>query len=87
MKRKYAGSLVQVLSFLTKYDEKKTHNMSSLILDPKYKSLRLICSFIGHEQGLAIVEEYDRRSLFPMFSKFYHHWHPLLGGEIGFLIE
>ncbi len=87
MKRKYVWSLIQVLSFLTKYDEKKTHNMLSLILDPKYKTLRLICSFIGHEQGVPIVEEYDRRSLFPMLLKFYHHLHPLLGGEISFLIE
>jgi hypothetical protein len=87
MKRKYVGSLIQVLFFLTKYDEKKTHNMLSLILDPKYKSLRLICYFIGHEQGVAIVEEYDRRSLFPMLLKIYHHLHPLLGGEISFLIE
>jgi len=87
MKRKYVGWLLQVLSFLTKYNEKKTHNMSSLILDPKYKSLKLIRSFIGHEQRVPIVEEHDRRSLFPMLLKFYHHLHSLLGSEICFLIE
>jgi hypothetical protein len=29
------------LSFLIKYDEKKTHKIITLILDPRFKSLRL----------------------------------------------
>jgi hypothetical protein len=28
------------LSFLTKYDERRTHSMLSLMLDPRFKSLR-----------------------------------------------
>jgi hypothetical protein len=28
------------LSFLTKYDERRIHNMLSLMLDPRFKSLR-----------------------------------------------
>jgi hypothetical protein len=31
--------------------------------------------FIGFEQGVAIVEEYDARSSHPMFLKCYHHLH------------
>jgi hypothetical protein len=73
--------------FFNKYDEKQTHNILTLILHPKYKSLILIWSFIGHEQGVAIVEEYDKRSLFRILLKFYHHFHRLLRGEISFLIE
>jgi hypothetical protein len=30
-------------------------------------------SFIGCEQGVNIVEEYDRRSLYPMLLKCYHY--------------
>jgi hypothetical protein len=44
------------LSFLTRYNEKKTHNMLALMLDPRFKNLRLIFSFIGHEHGVAIVK-------------------------------
>lgn len=29
------------LSFLTKYDERRIHNMLSLMLDPRFKRLRL----------------------------------------------
>jgi hypothetical protein len=33
------------LSFLTRYDEKRVHNMLTLMLDPIFKSLRLISFF------------------------------------------
>ncbi len=32
-------------------------------------------SFIGCEQGVTIVKEYDRKSLFFMFLKCHHHVH------------
>jgi hypothetical protein len=36
------------LSFLKKFDERKTHNMLILILlDPRFKSFHLVSSFIG----------------------------------------
>jgi hypothetical protein len=34
--------------------------MLCLMLDPRFKSLHLIFSFIGCEEGVNIVEEYDR---------------------------
>jgi hypothetical protein len=47
------------LSFLKGCDKKKAHNMIFLMLDPRYKSLHIVSSFVGREQGVAIVEEYD----------------------------
>lgn len=44
------------LFLLSKYDEKKGHNMLSLMLDLGFKSLKLIFSFIGHELKVAIIE-------------------------------
>jgi len=66
------------LSFLKIYDKKKGHNMISLMLDPRYKSLCIVSSFVGREQGVAFVEEYDRKSLYPMLVKFHEHLHPLV---------
>jgi len=40
-------------------------------------------SLIGHEQGKVIVEEYDKKSLFPMFLKCYYHLHPLVETKRG----
>ncbi len=40
-------------------------------------------SFIGCEQGDAIVEKYDQKHLFLMFLKCYYHLHPLIEYERG----
>jgi hypothetical protein len=62
------------LSFLRKYESTKTHNTYFLCY-VKFKSLCLII-FIGCKNGVTIVEEYDRRSLYdPMFIKCHHHLH------------
>jgi hypothetical protein len=48
------------------------------MLDSKYKSLCILFSFVGKEQGVAFVEEYDRKSLYPMLVKCHEHLHPLV---------
>ncbi len=48
------------------------------MLDPRFKTLCLVSSLIGHEQGKALVKEYDKKPLFPMFLKYYYHLHPLV---------
>jgi hypothetical protein len=39
------------------------------MLNPRFKSLHLIFSFIGYEEGLIIVKEYDKKSLYTMLLK------------------
>jgi hypothetical protein len=51
------------------------------MLDPRYKSLCIISSFVGREQGVVLVEEYDRKSLYPMLFKCHEHLHPLVRSE------
>jgi hypothetical protein len=51
--------------------------MLFLILDLRFKSLCLISSFVGQEEGVSVVDEYDRRILYPIFLKCYHHLHPM----------
>jgi len=41
--------------------------------------------FNGHEKGLNIIEEYDRRSLYLMLLKCYHYLHPMLELEIKYV--
>jgi hypothetical protein len=40
-------------------------------------------SLVGHEQGKAIVEEYDKKSLFSMLLMCHYHLHPLVEYERG----
>jgi hypothetical protein len=46
------------------------------MLDPRFKTFCLVSSLIGHEQDKEIVDEYDKKSLFPMLFKCYYHLHP-----------
>jgi hypothetical protein len=83
MKKQILGVLEFVLSILKKYDANKTHNMSSLMLNPGFESLcLLILSCIGHESVL-IVKEYDKRSLYPMFIKCHNHFNHVLITKVG----
>jgi hypothetical protein len=71
------------LSFLKKYEKNKTHIMFSLMLDHELKTLRLLSSFTGREQGKVIVEECDQKNVFPMLLKCYYHLYPLVESERG----
>jgi hypothetical protein len=77
IKREVCGILDGFLSFLKKYEANKTHNMLSLMLEPRFKSLRLVSSLIGQKQAISIVEEYDQQSLFPMLLRCYHILQPM----------
>jgi hypothetical protein len=46
--------------FIFKHEEKKPHNMLCLMLDPRFESLHLVFSSICCEEGVSIVEEYNR---------------------------
>ncbi len=69
IRRKVCGLLDPFLSILTKYKNKNTHNMIYLMLDHRFKNLHIISSFVGCEQGVNLVKEYDRKFLYPIFVK------------------
>jgi len=55
--------------------KEKTHYMLALMLDPRFNNLCLMFSFIGRDQGVAIVKQYDIMSLYLMFMKCYYQLH------------
>jgi hypothetical protein len=63
-------------------EESKAHNMLSLMLDPRFKNLKLISSLISQEQGIFIIQEYDMRSLFPMLLQCHQHLHLVVEFDI-----
>jgi hypothetical protein len=48
------------------------------MLDLRFKSFHLISSFVGWDESVSIVDEYDKRSLYPMLLMCYHHLHPII---------
>ncbi len=79
IKKKVCDVLELFLYFLRKYEKKKSCNM----LDLELKNLCLIFLFIGREEGVNIVEKYDRQSLYPMLLKFYHYLHSKAKSKVG----
>jgi hypothetical protein len=60
IKKKVCGVLQSFLYFFFKHEEKKPHNMLCLMLDPRFESLHLVFSSICSEEGVSIVEEYNK---------------------------
>ncbi len=58
--------------------------MTSFMFGPRYKSLCIIFSFVRREQGVTLVEEYDRKSLFLMLVKCHEDLHPLVRSKTNF---
>jgi hypothetical protein len=77
IRKEVCGVFYSFLSFLGNFEERKAHNMLSLMVDPRFKSFRLIYFFVGRKEGVSIVVEYDRRTLYPMLLRCYHHLHPM----------
>jgi hypothetical protein len=48
-KKEVVQDLDSFLSFLKKYEERKAHNMFSLMLDPRFKTFHLVSTFISCE--------------------------------------
>ncbi len=61
---------------------KKTHDMLSLMLDPRLKNLNLVSYFIAWKEVVFILKDYDKQCLFPMLLKWHHAFHPLFEFEI-----
>jgi hypothetical protein len=51
--------------------------MLALMLNRRFKSLCPVSSILGQEEGVSIMDECDKKTLYPMFLKYYHHLHPL----------
>lgn len=69
IRRQVWDILDEFLSFLMKCEEKKAHNMLSLMLDAIFKSFRLVFSFINQEQVVSMAENYDKLMFVSMSFK------------------
>ncbi len=58
--------------------------MFSLMLNPRFKGFHLVSFYVGREQRMFIVEEYDVKALYPMVLKCYQiYLHPMGESEFG----
>jgi hypothetical protein len=60
IKREICGVLNGVLFFFKKYEKNKALSILSFMLDPRFKSLRLVSFLIGQKHVISIMEKYDQ---------------------------
>jgi len=76
IKREFCNILDAFISFLKEFDEKKTHIMLALMLNMRYKILKIVSTFVGKELGVVIVEDYDKKVFFLMILKTHYFLYP-----------
>ncbi len=52
--------------------------MIFLMLNPRFKNLHIVSSFVGRKKNVNLVEEYDKKSLYLMLVKCHEHLHPFI---------
>ncbi len=55
-----------ILAITFFYNASKVHNMLALMLDPCFKSLNVVKTFIRKTKMIQIVVEYDNKILLPL---------------------
>ncbi len=54
------------------------HNILALMWDPKFKSMCLLCIYVGHENALVLIAAYDEQTLLPLLMEVYKSSMPLI---------
>lgn len=68
--------LVPFLSFETTYTLNKAHNMLTLMLDPHFKCLDVVKTFVGWEKVMEMVVEYDTKFKMLLLVATFHPQNP-----------
>ncbi len=70
MKHQVLKVLLPFISFMHGL-KKKNHNMLAPMLDPRYKSMHLVITYLGHEVATTLVANYDEQLLLPLLLEAY----------------
>jgi hypothetical protein len=63
---KVQAALAPFLAFASTYNASKAHNMLALMLDPHFKSLDVVKTFVGWEKVIHMVAKYNNKTLLPL---------------------
>ena len=80
LKARMAKTVVDVmkpfLRFSLQFVAEQTHNMLSVMLDPRFKGLEYVIDYVGVAQAKQVVEEYDKKILIPYLVKVHKFMNP-----------
>jgi len=66
MKKEILKVLLTFFFFLHVFDKEKGHNMLVLMFDPRFKNMHLVTMFLGHENAIVVIFEYNEKLLLPL---------------------
>jgi hypothetical protein len=65
------------LQFLQAYDSQQVHNMFTLMLDPRFKYLKVVENYVGHGFRIHLVVEYDANAIIPLLMTMFEVLNPI----------
>jgi hypothetical protein len=71
-------SLKPFLEFLKSFDFYQIHNLLALMLDPHFKSLQVMKSFVGHNNAICLTIEYDVKKVIFLLMTFFDQLNPTI---------
>ncbi len=66
------------LQFLQAYDSHQVHNTLTVMLDPRFKSLRVVENYVGHGACICLVAEYDANAVIPILMIMFEVLNPIV---------
>ena len=75
MREQVVKVLSPFLSFISSYKLATAHNMLALMLDPRFKELALVGSYLGREVATQVAQEYDQKLFLPLLISVYRKQH------------
>jgi hypothetical protein len=66
------------MEFLKAFDFHQIHNMLALMLYPRFKSLQVMKSFVGHNNAIHLTIEYDVKDVISLLMIFFDQLNPTI---------
>ncbi len=66
------------LEFFKAFDSYQVHNMLALMLDPCFKSLQVVKSFVGHGDVIRLLTKYDVKEVIPLLMTLFDQLNPII---------
>ncbi len=76
MKQQISEVFIPFIYFLYTFDRRNNKNMLVIMSDPRFKNMKLVAMFMGHQNATFVVIEYDEKLLMPLLmeaNKFLMH--------------
>jgi hypothetical protein len=80
MQQEIIKVIIPFFLFLTTFDPQNVHNMFVIMLDPHFKSLRIMENYVGHGETICLASKYDVKIIIPLLMTCFDQLNPTSQG-------